>query len=197
MILATSFLEINDWLGTSPKVAEEMLQHLEVTRNFLKNQYVSHAHKKDGFCTHSYYHTLGKPEAYAEAYFSDDDTNSEAYSMDDSEWSVCSDSDSSDHSDCSSICSDDDVPDLQPKYPPYSDDSDCNSDCSSICSDDGIPDLQPKDFPYSDDSDCNLLPGVSGSEDHTDVEVTQAEDHPPECHAANSHFTFWRSLEMH
>jgi hypothetical protein len=165
---------INDWLGKTPRVAEEMVQHLEVTRNFLKNQYVSHARKKDGFCTHSYYHALGKPEAYAEAYFSDDDTNSEAYSMDDSERSVCSDSDCSDYSDCSSVCFDDGVPDLQPKYPPYSDDSDCDSDCSSVCSDDGIPDHQPKDSPYSDNS--------------------VAEDHAPECHACKFPFYFLEEL---
>jgi hypothetical protein len=183
---------INDWLGKTPKVAEEMVQHLEVTRNFLKNQYVSHARKQDGFCTHSYYHALGKPEAYAESYFSDDDTNSEAYSTDDSEWSVCSDSDCLDL-DCSSVCSDDGIlPDLQPRYPPYSIDSDCDSDCSSVCSDDGIPDFQTYSL-YSDDPDRNLLP-VSGSEGHADVEATQAQDPPPECHACKFPFYFLEEL---
>ena len=56
-------------------------------KKLFENQYIGHARKQDGVCTHGYCHSLGKPCNYAEGYFSEDDENSEASgSSFDSDW---------------------------------------------------------------------------------------------------------------
>jgi hypothetical protein len=177
---------INDWLGKTPKVAEDMVRLLEITRNFLKNQFISHARKRDGFCTHSYCHALAKPDVYAEAYFSDDNSNTEASSSDDSDYIDFSDDES-------------DVPEHRPRHSENDSDSDDDSEAPEIgpmhscyCPDDNDSD---------DDLDVSELqarhPPTHLSE--SDVEVTGAAAtsvaDPPECHACKFPFYFLEELQ--
>jgi hypothetical protein len=69
---------IKELVGQRDKTrCDELEEWLEVTRNFLKNQYTDHARKDDGVCTHGLAHGLGKPEPYADTFFDDNEPNSE------------------------------------------------------------------------------------------------------------------------
>jgi hypothetical protein len=176
---------INEWLGRTPKVAEEMVRLLEITRNFLKNQYVSHARKHDGFCSHSYYHALAKPEGYAAAYFSDDDSNTEQSSSDD-------DSDYMDISDNES-----DVPELRPRHSRHLDDNNSLEQAPDLRS---IHFLDDDNLDSEHDSDVSepqttYLPNPLSepSTEVTEMAMAGAED-PPECHACKFPFHFLEEL---
>jgi hypothetical protein len=67
---------IRDLLSHTGRVAQ-YIQWLEVTRNFLKVQYIGHARKSDDCCTHGLEHGLCKPVNYAKEYKSDIETNSD------------------------------------------------------------------------------------------------------------------------
>ena len=56
----TLLQRIIDELISDPANKKKFTRMLEVTRNFLKVQYVSHAEKKDGFCTHGIQYALSK-----------------------------------------------------------------------------------------------------------------------------------------
>jgi hypothetical protein len=75
---------IKDLLGYQEEKVDRFIQLLEVTRNFLKVQFISHARKKDGCCTHGMDFGLSKPQNYVEQYESDGESNSDSEFEDDS-----------------------------------------------------------------------------------------------------------------
>jgi hypothetical protein len=102
---------IKDFLGSNGEKVGKYIEWLEVTRNFLKVQYISHARKSDNCRTHGLEHGLSKPPNYAEQYESDLEENTDSdFEVDpdrDSDQEDDSDKDSkqADHADKSCLAS--------------------------------------------------------------------------------------------
>ncbi|CAB9519427.1 unknown protein [Seminavis robusta] len=71
---------IGDMLASDQGIVEKFTTWLEVTRNFLKVQYIEHARMDEDneCCSHGLQHALGQPDNYATMYYSDIEENSDA-----------------------------------------------------------------------------------------------------------------------
>jgi hypothetical protein len=71
-------------LGYQEEKVDRFIQLLEVAQNFLKVQFISHARKKDGCCTHGTDFGLSKPQNFVEQYEPDGKSNSDSEFKDNS-----------------------------------------------------------------------------------------------------------------